>query len=347
MITDTGRLLRDGGPVHPQALLERATARGGPLARALEDFFTSNGLALLADHDERKAGVRRQHRLDGIPASFRPAAIAFSEHELAGRLRAQHAGTGHPVTARSKGTLPRCVTTSRGITGWPAVSTGDIETFLATQPSTAARRLGGLRRFFRFAARRRMILINPAKTITVTRPHGFTGPSLTRDRQRELFRRWTHRHRRLPPARGADRAACPDPRSHHPGNPAPDHRRHHPGHLRRLAARTTAGHPSRPMDLGRHRSLPGAPAGTQLREPAPAHHLADQGHPGPSRRRIRQEHAAGGRHQAPHPAILTDPRARQHRRLKLVASAYGMTYQAVIHYLADNVDPTRLPNPCT
>ncbi len=75
------------------------------------------------------------------------------------------------------------------------MSTGDIETFLATQPSTAARRLGGLRRFFRFAARRRMILINPAKTITVTRPHGFTAPSLTRDRQRELFRRWTHRHR--------------------------------------------------------------------------------------------------------------------------------------------------------
>ena len=30
---------------------------------------------------------------------------------------------------------------------------------------------------------------------------------------------------------------------------------------------------------------------------------------------------------------------------KLVATAYGMTYEAVIAYLADHVDPTRLPNP--
>ena len=34
MITDTGLLLRDGGPVHPQSMLEQAAARGGPLARA-------------------------------------------------------------------------------------------------------------------------------------------------------------------------------------------------------------------------------------------------------------------------------------------------------------------------
>jgi hypothetical protein len=30
---------------------------------------------------------------------------------------------------------------------------------------------------------------------------------------------------------------------------------------------------------------------------------------------------------------------------KLVAAAYGMTNGAVIAYLADHVDPTRLPNP--
>ena len=85
MITDTGRLLRDGGPVHPQSLLERAAARGGPLARALEDFFTSHGLALPPDHAERRAAARRQRRLDAIPAALRPAATAFTEHELAGR----------------------------------------------------------------------------------------------------------------------------------------------------------------------------------------------------------------------------------------------------------------------
>ena len=96
MITDAGRLLRDGGPVHPQSLLERAVARGGPLARALEDFFTSHGLALPPDHAERRAAARRQRRLDAIPAALRPAAITFSEHELAGRQRAQHAGTRPP-----------------------------------------------------------------------------------------------------------------------------------------------------------------------------------------------------------------------------------------------------------
>jgi site-specific recombinase XerD len=197
MITDTGRLLRDGGPAQPQSLLERAVARGGPLGRALEDFFTSHGLALSPDHAERRAAARRQRRLDAIPTALRPAAIAFSEHELAGRRRAQHAGTrppdhntieGHLTSVRD---LARFLTTSRGIADWPTVNTGDIEAFLATQPSTAAHRLAGLRRFFRFAVRRRMILTDPAKTVTIAQPQGFRGPSLTRDQQRELFRRWT------------------------------------------------------------------------------------------------------------------------------------------------------------
>ena len=30
---------------------------------------------------------------------------------------------------------------------------------------------------------------------------------------------------------------------------------------------------------------------------------------------------------------------------KLVATAFGMTYNAVTSYLADRIDPTRLPNP--
>ena len=68
MITDAGRLLRDGGPVHPQSLLERAVARGGPLARALEDFFTGRGLALPPDHAEHKAADRqRAQRADTRP----------------------------------------------------------------------------------------------------------------------------------------------------------------------------------------------------------------------------------------------------------------------------------------
>ena len=199
MITDVGRLLRDGGPVHPQSLLERAGAggRSGPLGRALEDFLTSHGLALPSGHVERLAAGRRQRRLDAIPAALRPAAIAFSEHELAGRHRAQHAGTRPPSHTTIEGHLTsvrdfaRFLTASRGIADWATVSTGHVEAFLTAQPSTAAHRLAGLRRFFRFAARRRMILTDPAKTVTIAQSCGFPGPSLTRDQQRELFRRWT------------------------------------------------------------------------------------------------------------------------------------------------------------
>lgn len=123
MITDTGRLLRDGGPAHPQALLERAGAQGRPLGRALEDFFTSHGLALPPDHYERRAAARRQHRLEAIPAALRPAAIAFSEHELTGRQRAQHAGTRPPSHNTIEGHLTsvrdfaQFLTASRGIAG--------------------------------------------------------------------------------------------------------------------------------------------------------------------------------------------------------------------------------------
>ena len=178
-------------------MLERAAAQGGPLARALEDFFTSHGLALAAGHAERRAAARRQRRLDAIPAVLRPAAIAFSEHELAGRHRARHAGTRPPCHNTIEGhltpvrDLAQFISLSRGIADWATVSTGDVEAFLATRPSMAAHRLAGLRRFFRFATRARLILTDPAKTLAIAQPQGFRGPSLTRDQQRELFRRWT------------------------------------------------------------------------------------------------------------------------------------------------------------
>jgi site-specific recombinase XerD len=83
----------------------------------------------------------------------------------------------------------RFITTSRGIAGWATVSTGHIEAFLAARPSMAAHRLAGLRRFFRFATRRRLVLTDPAKASA--QRWGFRGPSLTLDHQRELFRRRT------------------------------------------------------------------------------------------------------------------------------------------------------------
>ena len=83
MITDLGRLLVDEHPNHPQHLLERARRPGrsmGSLARALEDFFTDEGLALPTDQAERLAAGRRQRRIDAVPAPLRPAVARFAEH---------------------------------------------------------------------------------------------------------------------------------------------------------------------------------------------------------------------------------------------------------------------------
>jgi len=351
MITDTGRLLRDGGPVHPQSLLERAAARGGPLARALEDFFTGRGLALPPDHAGHKAAARRRRRLDAIPAALRPAANTFAGHELAGRQRAQRAGTRPPShnTVESHLTAVRdfalFLTVTRGIADWASVSTGDIEEFLATQSSTAKSRLAGLRRFFRFTASRRMVLTDPAKTVTIARPWGFRGPSLTRDQQRELFRRWTagradvHPHEALTGLLALIHAATTQ-------------------EIRHLTVEAID-LPAQAVTLrGRPQPTPLDPWTWAAVEACLAHRqtlnstnpyllvtLQTKATCAPSGDGYVKNtlKAAGIR-----PRILRSSRILALVNAadpKLVATAYGMTYDAVTAYLADRVDPTRLPNP--
>jgi hypothetical protein len=197
MITMLGRLLRDCGPAHPQALLERAATVGVPLARALEDFLTRHGLALPSGHQEHAAARRRQRRLQAIPAPLRPAAGAFADHQLNGRQRAQRAGTqprqhatieAHLTAIRD---LAVFLTATTAITDSATVNTSDVEAFLATQPARAAHRLSALRRFFRFATSGRLILADPTAGITITQPYGFHGPALPVSQQRQMFRRWT------------------------------------------------------------------------------------------------------------------------------------------------------------
>jgi site-specific recombinase XerD len=351
MITDTGRLLRDGGPAHPQSLLERSAVRGGPLARALEDFFTSHGLALAPDHAGDKAAARRQRRLDAIPAALRPAAITFAGHELAGRQRARRAGTRPPghSTIESHLTAVRdfalFLTAARGITGWAAVSTGEIEAFLATQSSTAKSRLAGLRRFFRFAASRRMVLTDPARTVTITRPWGFRGPSLTRDQQRELFRRWTgsqhdvHPHEALTGLLALIHAATTQ-------------------EIRHLAV-GSIDPATRAVTLGgRPRPTPLDPWTWAALETCLAHRKAlNSANPYLLiTRQTKATRAPSGDSYVKNilaPAGIRPRILRSSRLLalvstadpKLVAAAFGMTYDGVTHYLADYVDPTRMPNP--
>lgn len=158
MITALGRLLSDGQPVHPQALLERSRWPGrsaGVLARTLEDFFVANDLAFGLDQDARLAAGRRQRRIDGTPLPLRSSVALFADHLVRSRERARRAGTH----LRSDSTLEsalanirdlaRFLVNERAKTDWATVQTADIEAFLNAQPGNRRRRLTTARQFFR------------------------------------------------------------------------------------------------------------------------------------------------------------------------------------------------------
>jgi site-specific recombinase XerD len=199
MITELGRLLEDEHPDHPQTLLERARRPGrsmGSLARALQDYFTEQGLALPTDQAERLAAGRRQRRLDAVPAPLRPAAARFCEHMLAARQRARRAGT-RPRTDHTVETalaivrdLAQFLAGRRGKQDWVLADVHDIEAFLVTVPKSRKRRLTVLRQFFRFARTQKIILADPTRGLAATAPRSFTGPAIALDQQRALFRRW-------------------------------------------------------------------------------------------------------------------------------------------------------------
>jgi site-specific recombinase XerD/predicted RNA-binding Zn-ribbon protein involved in translation (DUF1610 family) len=200
MITELGRLLGDEHPNHPQNLLERARRPGrsmGSLARALEDYFTEQGLALPTDQTERLAEGRRQRRINAVPAPLRPAAARFCEYMLDARQRARRAGT-RPRTDHTVETalsivrdVARFLVGHRGKQDWALTDVHDIEAFLATLPKARKRRLTVLRQFFRFARDRKIILADPTRDLAATASRGFTGQTIALDQQRALFRRWT------------------------------------------------------------------------------------------------------------------------------------------------------------
>lgn len=147
MLTTLGQLLEEERPSHPQALLERARRPGrsmGSLARALEGFFTSQGLAVPTDQAARLAAGRRQRRIDAAPDALRPAVAAFAAWMLRARERARRAGT----RPRADGTIEAALATLRDLAPFLAetrgkldralVDVGDVEAFLATLPNTAS-----------------------------------------------------------------------------------------------------------------------------------------------------------------------------------------------------------------
>lgn len=201
MITAVGRLLRDGQPTHPQALLERSRRPGrsaGVLARTLEDFFfVLHDLAFGLDQPARLAAGRRQRRVDGAPEPLRPALGLFCEHLVRSRERARRAGTHQQSDSTIDSALAnvrdlaRFLVDERAKTDWATVQPADVEAFLNAQPRNRRRRLSNARQFFRWARRNKLVLVDPTTAITLTPRPGFTGRTLTVAEQRRLFRRWT------------------------------------------------------------------------------------------------------------------------------------------------------------
>ena len=353
MITELGRLLDDEYPNQPQNLLDRARRPGrsmGPLARALEDYFTAGGLALPTDQAERLAAGRRQRRLGAIPAPLRPAAARFCEHMLAARQRARRAGT----RPRSDHTIETALATVRDLAkflarscskqDWALADVHDIEAFLATLPKARKRRLTVLRQFFGFARTQKIILADPTRGLAATAPRGFTGQTVTLNRQRALFRRWTtgtdaHPHEALlgilALLHGASSSEVRDLQAAgiDPGTRAI-----------RLGKRP---HPV-PLDPASWQVLQRCLAHRETQRTANPHVIVTKG-------------TKAGRASAStaYMSHVLDPCGIPPRMLrctrladlvntmdpKLVAAAFGMNPEGVMIYLADRVDPGRLPEP--
>jgi integrase len=353
LISALGRLLEDEHPNLPPALLDRARQPGrsmGPLARALEDFFTGRRLALPTNQAEQLAAGRRQRRLNDVPEPLRPAVAGFADAMLRGRDRARRAGT-RPRSDHTIETalailrdLARFLVSDRGKHQWALVDVGDIEAFLVDLPKSRKRRLTVLRQFFRVARDRRLVLVDPTKGLSAKESTSFRGRTLTLDQQRALFRRWTtdtdiHPHEAL-----VGMLALLHGASSQEARLLQVDDIDHQAQTLRLGSRP---HPV-PLDPASWAVLQRCLTHRDRRRTANPHVLVTKGTKAgraPASTAY-LSHVLDGCGLSPHMIRSTrlvdlvntmDP--------KLVAAAFGMDPQAPLIYLADQVDAGRLPNP--
>ena len=290
LISELGALLADGASTHPQALLERSRQPGrsmGTLGRSLETFFTSHQLALPTDQDQRLAEGRRNRRINAIPEQFRPAVTRFSDAMLAARVRAARARTKPRSDSTIEGALGVIrdlarFLTDRSRTDWAQVNSSDIEAFMASRrPGNRPRTMTVIGQFFRWARKDKVILVDPTRGIDVARQRGFNGMTISVDRQRMLFRRWTtdptvHPHESfvglLAMLHGASNSEARQlaDRRYRPQRP------HHPVGV------TALPHAAGPTDVGCPPTVPEPPRAQEHQQPPPAGHQADQGPTPPS-----------------------------------------------------------------
>jgi site-specific recombinase XerD len=349
MLSRLGKHLSDDCTIHPQKLLHVVTD-DAPLARALEDYFTSNQLALPTDRDDVHAAARRHSRVAAVPEPLRKPAADFVEHLLAGRGRARRARTrprGH-ATIEARLTAVRdlaiFLVNDRGKSDWATTDVGDIEAFLAGRPTRRAWYLTGLRQFFGYCLRTRLILIDPTTGVQAPQSMTFHGKTVPADRQKELFVRWTtdpdvHPHEAFVGLAALLHAMTTSELQH-----LTDAHIDHSARTIRLDHRR---HPT-PLDPFTWQALQACLSHRQQVGSANRHVLIT------TRTKATRDAASDGYIKNTLRAVGIRPRILRSTRLvdlvasldaKLVADAYGMTNEAVIAYLADHVDPTRLPNP--
>jgi site-specific recombinase XerD len=114
--------------------------------------------------------------VDATPLPLRPQEHAFAESLLRARERARRAGT-LPRTDSTIDTalaivrdLACFLTSTRDKLDWSLTDVHDAEAFLATMPKARHRRLTVLRRYFRFARARKVVLVDPTRGVRAKAP---------------------------------------------------------------------------------------------------------------------------------------------------------------------------------
>jgi hypothetical protein len=210
ILRHAGRVLSADASAGPRQILAAATRADGTYdaaGRALDGFFTSQGLILPGDQASRRAAARRQRYLDAVPPGLAGAVAAFNDSQLADQDRARRAAR-RPLSditlegrLRILRDLAGHLTAAGRITSWAEITTADLEGFLAARPRSRHQDIYVLRRYFAWARQRKLILIDPARPLRPGTQPAFTGTVLDTAAQRALLRRWTspgtHPHERL------------------------------------------------------------------------------------------------------------------------------------------------------
>jgi hypothetical protein len=278
-------------------------------------------------------------RCPGSTSTSSPAGIAPAGPAPA-RAGTPQSTLGWARYATSPGFWP----TRRKKTDWATVEVGDVEAFLHAHPGRRASYLTGLRQFCRYAVRHRLMLIDPTAGLNAPQAMAFRGPTLPVNRQRELLRRWSTDPDVHPHEAFVGLAALLHGATTQELRQLTDDDIDHPFRRVRLGCRPQP----TPLDPCTWSALQRCLDYRKTLGSKNSHVLITM-----QTKAIRAP-ASDGYIKNTLRAVGIQSRILRSTRLvdlvgsvdvKLVAAAYGMRNEAVIAYLADHVNPTRLPNP--